>query len=51
MFTGSLINLFTVLNNMFLTPVRYKVYNLGSSVVAQEPELAINLALQGFMEF
>ena len=45
MFTGSLIYLFTVLVNIFLTAVRHKVNNLESSVVVQELELAINLAL------
>ena len=30
---------------MFLTAVRHEVYNLESSVVIQELELAINLAL------
>ena len=44
-FTGSLIYLFTILNNMFLTAVRHEVNNLESSVVVQELELAINLAL------
>ena len=37
--------LFTVLDNMFLTAIRHEVYNLTSSVVLQELELAINLAL------
>ena len=37
--------LFTVLDNMFLTAVRHEVNNLESSVVVQELELAINLAL------
>ena len=36
---------FTVLCNMFLTAVRHEVNNLESSVVVQELELAINLAL------
>ena len=44
-FTGSLIYLFTILDNMFLTAVRHEVNNLESSVVVQELELAINLAL------
>ena len=35
----------------FLTAVRHDVNNLESSVVVQELELAINLALSGFMEF
>ena len=47
----SFIYRFTVLNNMFLTAARHKVNNLESSVVVQELELAINLALYGFMEF
>ena len=34
---------------MFLTAVRHEVNNLESSVVIQELELAINLALQGFL--
>ena len=34
---------------MFLTAVRHEVNNLESSVVAQELELAINLALLGFL--
>ena len=38
--------LFTDLDNMFLTAVRHKVNNLESSVVVQELELAINLALK-----
>ena len=33
---------------MFLTAVRHEVNNLESSVVLQEPELAINLALYFF---
>ena len=33
---------------MFLTAVRHEVNNLESSVVVQELELAINLALYGF---
>ena len=37
--------LFTVLVNMLLTAVRHEVNNLESSVVVQELELAINLAL------
>ena len=40
----SLIYLFTVLNNMFLTAVRHEVNNLESSVVVKELESAINLA-------
>ena len=37
---------------MFLTAVRHEVNNLESSVVVQELELAINLALLDFfMEF
>ena len=40
--------LFTVLDNMFLTAVRHKVNNLENSVVVQELELAINLALYVF---
>ena len=44
-FTGSLIYLFTILDNMILTAVRHEVNNLESSVVVQELELAINLAL------
>ena len=44
-FTGSLICFFTVLDNMFLTAVRHEVNNLESSVVVQELELAIKLAL------
>ena len=36
---------------MFLTAVRHEVNNLESSVVVQELELAINLALYVFMEF
>ena len=44
-FAGSLIYLFTVLDNMFLTAVRHEVNNLESSVVVQELELAMNLAL------
>ena len=47
MFAGSLIYLFTVLDNMFLTAVIHEVNNLESSVVVQKPELAINLALYG----
>ena len=35
----------------FLTAVRHEVNNLESSVVVQELELAINLALWVFMEF
>ena len=38
-------NFFTVLCNMFLTAVRHEVNNLECSVVVQELELAINLAL------
>ena len=34
---------------MFLTAVRHEVNNLESSVVVQELELAINLALYGFL--
>ena len=37
-FTTSLIYLFTVLDNMFLTAVRHEVNNLESSVVVQELE-------------
>ena len=37
--------LFTVLYNMFLTAVRHEVNNLESSVVEQELEIAINIAL------
>ena len=37
--------LFTILDNMFLTAVRRKINILESSVVVQELELAINLAL------
>ena len=44
-FTGSLIYLFRVLDNMFLTAIRHKVNNVESCVVA------INFALLGFMEF
>ena len=33
----------------FLTAVRHEVNNLESSVVVQELELAINLALYGFL--
>ena len=40
----SLIYLFTVLNNMFLTAVKHEVNNLESSVVVKELESAINLA-------
>ena len=36
---------------MFLTAVRHEVDNLESSVVVQQLELAINIALYGFMEF
>ena len=36
MFAGSLIYLFTVLYNMFLTDVIHEVSNLESSVVVQE---------------
>ena len=32
-----------------LTAVRQQVNNLESSVVVHEPELAINLALEGFI--
>ena len=49
MFTGSLIYLFTVLDNMFLTAVRHEVNTLESFVVVQELELAIYLALYGFL--
>ena len=35
----------------FLTAVRHKVNNLERSVVVQELELELNLALWGFMEF
>ena len=35
---------------MFLTAVRHEVNNLECSVVVQELELAINLALYVFME-
>ena len=38
MFTRSLIYLFTVLDNMFLTAVRQMVNNLESSLVVQELE-------------
>ena len=34
---------------MFLTALRHEVNNLESSVVVQELELAINLALKGFL--
>ena len=34
---------------MFLTAVRHKVNNLESSIVVQELELAINLALYGLL--
>ena len=34
---------------MFLTAVRHEVNNLESSVVFQELEFAINLALYGFL--
>ena len=37
-FTASLIYLFTVLDNMFLTAVRHEVNNLESPVVVQELE-------------
>ena len=40
--------LFTISDNMFLTAVRHEVNNLESSVVVQELELAINLALYDF---
>ena len=33
---------------MFLTAVRHEVDNLESSVIVQELELALNLALKGF---
>ena len=33
---------------MFLTSVRHEINNLESSVVVQEQELALNLALYGF---
>ena len=36
---------------MFLIAVRHKVNNLESSVVVQELELAINLALYGFNQY
>ena len=49
-FIGSLIYLFTILDDTFLTAVRHEVNNLESSVVLQELELAINLALYVFME-
>ena len=39
------IYLFTVLDSMFFTAVRHEVNNLETSVVVQELELAINLAL------
>ena len=42
-FTGSLIYLFTVLDNTFLTAVRHEVNNIESSGVIQELELAINM--------
>ena len=44
-----LYTVFKILDNMFLTAVRHKVNNLESSVVVQELELAINLALKGFL--
>ena len=47
LFTGFLIYLFIVLDNMFLTAVRQEVNNLESSVVAQELELTLNLDLYG----
>ena len=47
-FTEYLIYLFTVLDNMFLTAVRHEVNNLESSVVVQELEFAINLAVLVF---
>ena len=40
--------LYTILDNMFLTAVKHEVNNLESSVVVQELELAINIALYGF---
>ena len=44
-FTRSLIYFFTIFDNMFLIAVRHEVNNLESSVVVQELEFAINLAL------
>ena len=37
-----------MLDNMLLTAVRHEVNNLESSVVVQELELAVILALYGF---
>ena len=42
---GSLIYILKVFDNMFLTAVRHEVKHLESSIVVQEQELAINLAL------
>ena len=39
------ISFHSVLDNMFLTTVRHEVNNLESSFVAQELEVAMNLAL------
>ena len=44
-FTGSLIYIFKVIDNMFLTVVRHKVNNLESYVLILELELVINLVL------